>query len=226
MTKYDWRRALPRLSLWCVLLAACGDDGASGGDTAATDDGGSVDVTSATGMATGTSAPDPTGTSSPDEASTSSGSDPDDTTTTATAGTDDAGSDGSTGEGAGSSTGGAALEIVGEWLEVFPGGAGMQTHTITEETWLMASDFGDSLHHIESWDADARTLVAQSDAANAFNPELWGKFEWQFADGTLYYCQSVYDAETPDDAWSAPGAEPGDLDTGCGGFPWSELQPQ
>jgi hypothetical protein len=222
MTKTLWCRALPRLSLACALLEGCGDDGdASGADTAAT-----------TGGAMETGEPSTSGATMPDPESTSA-PEPDDTTAAdddaATAGTtaatgDDGADTSSEGDGT-STTGGDALEIVGEWLEVFPGGGGMQTHTITEESWAIASEFGDSLHHIESWDSRARLLVAQSDAANAFNPELWGKFEWVFVDDALYYCQSVYDAETPEDAWAAPGADPGDLEAGCGGFPWSPLEP-
>lgn len=203
MTTNDaWCRAMARLSLVCALLAGCGGDDGS---------------TSATPTST-------TGDGDETASSTNAATDGDETASSTNAATDDGGSESGSGSG-GSSTGEAGLDLVGEWIEVFPGGAGMQTHTITEETWTMSSDFGDSLHHIESWDAEAGVLVAQSDESNAFNPELWGRFEWQWVDGTLYYCQSLYDAATADDAWSAPGAEPGDLDTGCGGFPWSPLDP-
>jgi hypothetical protein len=218
MTKILWCRALPWRLLVCVAIAGCGDDGGSGGDTAATEGGDSGDETTGGGAtesggtteAGGTS--ESGGTTAPGGATESGG-------TTESGGADESSDD------AGSSTGGEPLEIIGAWVEVFPGGAGMQTHTISEESWAIASEFGDSLHHIDSWDARARVLVAQSDESNAFNPGLWGKFEWLYDGGTLYYCQSVYDAETSDAAWSAPGAEPSDLDAGCGGFPWSPLEP-
>lgn len=221
MTTNDaWCRAMARLSLVCALLAGCGgDDGSSAGDTT-----GSGSGATETGASTGSmvTTPEPDGSTSATPTSTTG--DGDETASSTGAATDDGGSESGSGSD-GTSTGEAGLEIVGEWIEVFPGGAGMQTHTITEETWTMSSDFGDSLHHVESWDAEAGVLVAQSDESNAFNPELWGRFEWQWVDDALYYCQSVYDAATADDAWSAPGAEPGDLDTGCGGFSWSPLDP-
>lgn len=219
MTKTLWCRALPWRLLVCVAIAGCGDDGGSdsGGDTAATEGGDSGDETTGGGAtesggtteAGGTS--ESGGTTGPGGATESGG-------TTESDGADESSDDAG-------STGGEPLEIIGAWVEVFPGGAGMQTHTISEESWAIASEFGDSLHHIDSWDARARVLVAQSDESNAFNPGLWGKLEWLYDEGTLYYCQSVYDAETSDAAWSAPGAEPSDLDAGCGGFPWSPLEP-
>lgn len=126
--------------------------------------------------------------------------------------------------GSGSDGTGAAATIVGEWTETFPGGGGMQTHSITEETWTMSSELGESVHHIEEWDVTAGFLIAQSDDANEFNPGAWGKLEWQWVGDVPYYCQSVFDAMSADAAKSAGGASP-DLETGCGDFPWSALEP-
>ena len=130
---------------------------------------------------------------------------------------------GSGGDGAGSG-GEDALPIVGEWIETFPDGGGTQTHTITELEWAMDSDFGSSLHHVDGWDVQARVLVAQSDPSNEFNPGAWGKFQWQFVDDVLYYCQPVFDAATPEAAWMGDGADL-DLEAGCAGFAWSRLDP-
>jgi hypothetical protein len=212
-----------------LLLVACGDDlpdapdatGSSGtasgtgdGGSAPDDDGpapasdssaGADDASTGAGSSTGAVADETTATSSSDGG--------DSTTTTSATGDDD------------SSTGEPPSPIVGDWTEMFPGGGGLQMHTITEETWTMESRFGTGVFHIEEWQHDVERLVAQNDEANAFFPGLWSKFEWTFLDDSLWYCQSGYDGASLEDAWDTPGANADDLETGCGGFPWSELTP-
>ena len=64
-----------------------------------------------------------------------------------------------------------------------------------------------------------------SDAANAYNPDLWSHFQWVYADDALYYCQSAYDAADAETA-AQTTADSDDLATGCGGFSWSTLTAQ
>jgi hypothetical protein len=115
-------------------------------------------------------------------------------------------------------TGEAEPEIVGSYVDSFMG-----THEVTADTWTMA---GMGVFHIETWNNDADYLVAQNDTMNEFNPDLWSRMDWTEADGQLYFCQSVFDAETAEAAEMAEGADASDLTAGCAGFEWTQLTAQ
>ena len=196
----------------CLPLPACDDD--SGDDGASTTD---ATTSAETGAATGstTSPPSTSGTSEqPGDSTEDSG--PADDSSGGPATDDGSGSDGG-------STGGEGLEIAGEWVETFPDMT-TQTHTIDAATWTSVSQFGTLTFHVDAYDNALGVLVAQNDAGNDFNAEQFSRFEWVFDGPDLYYCQSVYDAATADDAWGAAGADPGDLQAGCATFPWSLLE--
>jgi hypothetical protein len=106
------------------------------------------------------------------------------------------------------------LEIVGTYADDFGG-----THDITADTWTMN---GVGVFHILSVDNDADWLVAQNDAANEFNPDLYSRMDWMESGGDLWFCQTAYDAATQADA-EATAAAGSDPDTGCGGFSWTRL---
>lgn len=122
-----------------------------------------------------------------------------------------------TGTETGAETGGdMPLAIVGTYSDEFG-----DTHTITETEWTNAA--GGFL--ISEWSNDEMWLVAQNADTNDFNPDLWSRFDWTWAGEQLYYCQSVYDGLTVDDAL-AGSADPSDpATTGCGDFPWTMLNP-
>ena len=65
-------------------------------------------------------------------------------------------------------------------------------------------------------------IVAQNASTNAYNPDLWSKFEWMYDADTLYYCQSAYDAADAQTAQDTM-ADRDDVNAGCGGFGWSIL---
>ena len=119
------------------------------------------------------------------------------------------------GSEAGDETGGEGLEIVGEYIDNF-----MTAHSISEDEW----SFAGSVFAIAEYDNDAMYVVAQNGEANDFNPGLWSRFDWAWDGEQLYYCQSVYDGPTIEDA-RAGGADAGDLAMGCGGFAWTMLNP-
>jgi hypothetical protein len=206
-------RSLPTLTLTLLLpLAACGDDGSTASTAA------SSGSTTALDPSTGsTTAVDPTAVDPTAAAETSTGP---------------AATDGSTGPGASSTgpgdteatTDAAGLEIAGTWLEEFSPGRGVD-HVIDETAWEQLSEFGDAVFHVGAYDNAARFVVAQGDAANAFYPELWSRFDWTWDGDALYYCTAVFDAPTLEDALAAPATDPADLAMGCGGFPWSALVP-
>ena len=94
-----------------------------------------------------------------------------------------------------------------------------------DSTTSTSSPFGDALYHIELYDDEARWVIALGDETNEFFPGLYNKFDWHWEGDALYYCTAVYDAASAEEAMAAPDADPGDLITGCGGFPWSALSP-
>jgi hypothetical protein len=205
--------SLLRAALGALLMSsACGDDGST------TDDGASVGTTEVTSGDSGRTAAPPAASDDSTGADSGSGT-PADSSTGGGPATDSGGSDDS------GSTGGQGLDIEGEWVEPFEGG-GNQSHMITPETWTQDSRFGTFLFHVDGWDNALQVVVAQGDVTNDFNPELFSRFDWTHdSSSALFYCQSVYDAATAQDAWDAPGADDSDLVTGCAGFPWSPLLP-
>ncbi|MCB9676140.1 MAG: hypothetical protein H6737_13550 [Alphaproteobacteria bacterium] len=107
------------------------------------------------------------------------------------------------------------LEIAGAYTDDFGG-----LHDISQDTWVMD---GVGVFHILTVDADADFLVAQNDAANDYNPDLYSRMDW-LDDGTdLWFCQIAYDAATEADATAATGADRSDTTSGCGGFGWTRL---
>ena len=109
------------------------------------------------------------------------------------------------------------LPIRGEYVDGFGG-----SQTITETTWMS----GTARFDISDYSVDERWVVAQNAATNEYNPDLWSRFEWAEAEGTLWFCQVAYNAETEADALAAGPADASDPSTsGCGGFAWSSLTP-
>lgn len=105
--------------------------------------------------------------------------------------------------------------------------AGMYTdeygsmHTIDAMAWKIDT----SVFHVLAVDNDTDHLVAENDAANDFNPELFSRFDWYLEGDVIYYCQTAYDAASQAAAEATPAADSADLMMGCGGFPWTLLTP-
>jgi hypothetical protein len=192
-----------------LLLAACADDDSSATTSASSSSTGPADPSSEASTAADPTAAD-TSTSAPatDTGATDTGATD---TGTGTSATDD-------------STGAMALEIAGEWFEEFAPGDGI-AHSIDETRWEQVASFGTAVFHVEGYDNEARMVVARGDAANEFNPDLYSRFDWTWDGDDLYYCTAIFDAATPEDALDAPPSDPGELEMGCGGFPWSALVP-
>ena len=108
------------------------------------------------------------------------------------------------------------IEIAGSWADGWGG-----TQEISSETWTS----GDAVFHISQFDNDADYAIAQNDAANEWNPDLWSRFDWTWhTDGVLYYCQTAYAAASETDALATAAADASDpTTTGCGGFSWTSM---
>lgn len=111
--------------------------------------------------------------------------------------------------------GGDGPEIVGDFTDDYG-----STHEITADTWTID---GIGVYHVVDFDNDADFLIAQNDAENEYAPDMFSRFEWVEDGAAFYLCQSVFDAETEQDAVDAARADADDLEMGCGGFAWSKL---
>jgi len=107
------------------------------------------------------------------------------------------------------------LEIVGSYTDEFG-----DMHEVSEDSW---TNSGGSFA-IESYDNSDMWVVAQNAGDNEYFPDMWSRFDWAWEGETLYYCQSVYDGATQEDA-AAGDADAADLTMGCGGFAWTNLTP-
>ncbi len=155
-------------------------------------------------------------------------------------GTGDAGGDGGTGGAGGTGGDGedgedggldeapdgalASLEIVGNYVDNWD-----TRHEITDESWTQIMDSDTSVFLFSQFSNEDNYAIAQNHADNAYNAELWSRLEWTEHDGSLWYCQSVYDAETEQDALTAVAADASDpANGGCGDadFAWNEMTPE
>jgi len=124
--------------------------------------------------------------------------------------------DGDDGDEAADETGdGDPIDILGSYVDDFG-----YSHTINETHWLSEG----STFTILEYDNAEMAIIAQNDPTNAAFPDLFSRFDWAWDGEDLYFCQSVFDGATIDDARNG-GADPDDLAAGCGGFPWSMLTP-
>lgn len=109
------------------------------------------------------------------------------------------------------------IELVGVWTSDFG------EETITAERWD-----GFCLQKITSFDNDANAAVLETDGGEGCGAGF-GRVVWtEPTDSGFAYCTTAFGQLTAEAAASAPesGIDRGDLQTGCGGFPWSALSPK
>jgi len=127
---------------------------------------------------------------------------------TADAGTVDAG-DGNDSE----------LEIAGEFHDEFG------DWLFTDSTWELSYGGDVSAYSIESFSNQDDYLIALADEDNLYDASLFQKLMWIEDGDSLYTCTATgTGVETLDEALEAT-AGVDDLEAGCGGFPWSFIQP-
>jgi len=108
------------------------------------------------------------------------------------------------------------LAISGTYVDQFS-----TTQTVTSSTW---SDSFADVFHIAEFSNASDYAIAQNDAANAFNANLWSRFDWTMYAGRLYYCQTAYNAASQAAAEAtAPANATNPTTGGCGGFSWTRL---
>ena len=135
-----------------------------------------------------------------------------------------AGAGGSAGDEGRSGAGGVhedpeSVAIAGDWMD-----DSGTAHVIDNESWVQTASWGTNVFHITQVNNAQEFLIAQNDADNGFNPDLWSRFDWTTWNGSVWYCQTTYDAASEQDAFSAPRADDSDPENGgCGSFAWSQL---
>ena len=117
----------------------------------------------------------------------------------------------------------AELEITGDYLDEWGG-----LHTIENNLWSISFEgSASSLFHVEQYDNDTRELFTLNDENNEWSGGLYSRFDWVWSnEGTLYFCQTTYDAPTLTDAKETTPPDTFDLmGSGCAGFSWTALDP-
>ncbi len=114
----------------------------------------------------------------------------------------------------------APLDVAGTWAD--PWGT---LHEVSDTAWIQTYIGAEPMTFlIAQYSNDGQVLIAQNGPANTYDPNKWSRFDWAEADSVLYFCQSVFDADTEDAALAATAGDASDLEGGCGGYGWSVLQ--
>lgn len=93
-------------------------------------------------------------------------------------------------------------------------------HTINATSWTS----GDSVFYFSQVDAELSYAIARNSEDNEWNPCSWSRFDWTWgSDEQRYFCQSAFDAPSEQAARDTEAADSENLETGCNGFPWSQL---
>lgn len=98
-------------------------------------------------------------------------------------------------------------------------------HQIDEDKWVVSFGNSSSTYEILSFDNNKRVVIAKN-GEDSFNPGEYSRFEWVYLDSKLFYCQSVYDAKSREEAEEDQSSDPSDpIGGGCGSynFPWTPL---
>ena len=120
-------------------------------------------------------------------------------------------------------TASAPLEIDGTYLDEYG-----TNHVITDALWTSSDSFGTSRFHILSFDDGSDFLIAQDDGSNAFNPNLFSRFDWTLSNNDLFICQTVYNGADIAAAQAGLANRTNPSAGGCdatNNFPWTNFTP-
>lgn len=91
---------------------------------------------------------------------------------------------------------------------------------VASSVWIS----GPLVFEICSVDNAKHQIIAHNSTRNQYNPDKYSRFDWTTSRNRLWYCQTVYDAASPEQAASAPAPDTLDPRThGCGQSEWSTL---
>jgi hypothetical protein len=83
------------------------------------------------------------------------------------------------------------------------------------------------MHHARILSGDTAgqyVAIGLNDIGNDSDGGLWSRFDLVYDNNVLRYCQSQYNALRFTDALNADAADASNLETGCGSFPWSQVE--
>ncbi len=112
------------------------------------------------------------------------------------------------------------IQILGTYEDSYNSG-----HKISAESWVVSFGESTSTYEILSFDNANRVIIALN-GEDSFNPGEYSRFEWVYVDSKLFYCQSVYDGQTIEEAEEDQSSSSSDpIGGGCGSydFPWTPL---
>ncbi len=109
----------------------------------------------------------------------------------------------------------APIVVAGSWVDNWGG-----SHLVDSTSWQNDG----SVYAITQYDNTMGYAIAQNGADNAWNPNLWSRFDWGWVEGELIYCQTAYAAATEGEAMGTPPADLSSPGSGCGGYSWSVLR--
>jgi hypothetical protein len=102
------------------------------------------------------------------------------------------------------------IEIAGDYTDNFG-----SSHEIRVDSWGSVN-----LSYVDN---EENYAIGRNDESAEWNGCYWSLFVWHEVDDKLYYCQSAYSATSECLAMDTALPDTEDLETGCAGFPWSEL---
>ncbi len=116
-------------------------------------------------------------------------------------------------------------ELVGRFVDTHG-----HRHVIDATHWQSFHDDEEFLHRICSVHPQDGFLIARNHASQTYHPDKFSRFEWMVDDGSIWYCQQVFSADSALEAAdfdrfpAALGSDPGGGGCGeAGGFAWSKL---
>lgn len=98
-------------------------------------------------------------------------------------------------------------------------------HVISSDQWVISFGGSSSTYEILSFDNEKAVMIALN-GEDSFNPGEYSRFEWVYVDSKLFYCQSLYNGETKEEAEQDQSSSSSDpMAGGCGSynFPWTPL---
>jgi len=119
--------------------------------------------------------------------------------------------------GAGGAGGAENVDIFGDWSSQF--GNYTSYYSFDEET----IDTGYAIYDVVGISDAGQYVVARNPEGDTYYPCLFSRFDWTLDGEDLYLCRRVLDAESVEAAVEGPASDRDDLETGCNGFPWSQL---
>jgi hypothetical protein len=118
--------------------------------------------------------------------------------------------------------------LAGEWMDNY----GMN-HSLTSDQWTQwIAGYPEYTYRFDlsQTSNEEGWVTAENHADNPTGAGEWSRFDWTWFDAgdglELWYCQTVFDADTEEDALAAGRADASDpANGGCGGNAWSKLTP-